>query len=175
MTDDLKYPIGRFAFDPATAPEQRDRWIAEIASLPQELEAVLTFLTDEQIDTPYRPEGWKVRQLVHHLADSHANAYIRIRLALTEDEPAVKGYDEKLWAELADSLTAPLAPSLQFLAGMHARWAALLSSLTPAQFERTLRHPDSGTGTVERYTGIYAWHGKHHVAHIRNLRERMGW
>jgi hypothetical protein len=175
MSEDLRYPIGKFSFDPATAAQERSHWILDITRLPSELEGVLDALDDAQLDTPYRPEGWTVRQLVHHIADSHINAYIRIRLALTEEQPAIKGYDEKKWAELPDSLTAPVEPSLQIIHGIHSRWANLLRHLKPEEFQRTLLHPQAGVGTVEKYTGLYAWHGRHHVAHIRNLRQRMGW
>jgi len=116
-----------------------------------------------------------VRQLVHHLADSHANAYIRVRLALTEDQPAIKPYDEKRWAELYDARTEPVSASLQMLGAMHSRWVSLLGSLQPGDFQRTLLHPENGPGTIEKYTALYAWHGKHHVAQVVALRERMGW
>ncbi len=175
MSDDLRYPIGRFVFDPATAAQQREGWILDLARLPGELESVVESLDDGQLDTPYRPDGWTVRQVVHHLADSHMNAYIRIRLGLTEDAPLLKGYDEKLWAELADSLTAPVAPSLSIVEGAHSRWVTLLKKIAPADFQRTMIHPQSGPGTIEKYTGLYAWHGAHHVAQIRNLRKRSGW
>ena len=121
MSDDLRYPIGQFVFDPATAAQQREGWILDLARMPGELESVVESLDDGQLDTPYRPDGWTVRQVVHHLADSHMNAYIRIRLGLTEEAPLVKGYDEKLWAELPDSLTAPVAPSLSIAGGAHSR------------------------------------------------------
>ncbi len=175
MSDTLRYPIGKFEFQPEHAERQRSGWVVEIARLPGDLETVLNGLDDEKLDTPYRPEGWTVRQLVHHLADSHVNAYVRFRLALTEDNPTIKAYDEKRWAELHDSLTVPVNPSLQLLNGLHSRWATLLRHLTPEEFQRTLVHPQSGPGTIERYTGLYAWHGLHHVAHIRNLREQKGW
>ena len=175
MSEDLRYPIGQFTFDPATAAQKREGWILALARLPGELEAAIESLDDSQLDTPYRPEGWTVRQVVHHLADSHMNAYIRIRLGLTEDAPLVKSYDEKLWAELADSLTAPVAPSLSILQGAHSRWVTLLNKITSEDFQRTMIHPQSGPGTIEKYTGLYAWHGAHHVAQIRGLRQRKGW
>lgn len=175
MTDDLRYPIGRFSFDPATAASERNGWIAAIRSLPAELEAALAGLNDQQLDTPYRPEGWTVRQLVHHVADSHLNAQIRVRWALTEDNPTIKAYDEKLWAELHDAATAPVGLSVDLLKALHTRWALLLESLSAEDFQRTLVHPVNGACTIERYTGIYAWHGRHHVAHVTRLRERMGW
>ncbi|MCC7340823.1 MAG: putative metal-dependent hydrolase [Bryobacterales bacterium] len=175
MSEDLRYPIGQFSFDAATAPKQREAWIHDLARLPGELEGVLDTLDDDQLDTPYRPEGWTVRQVVHHLADSHMNAYIRIRLGLTEDAPLVKGYDEKLWAELVDARTAPVASSLSIVQGAHSRWVTLLNKLAPEDFQRTMVHPQSGPGSIEKYTALYAWHGAHHVAQIRNLRQRNGW
>ncbi|MDZ7637561.1 MAG: putative metal-dependent hydrolase [Bryobacterales bacterium] len=175
MSDELRYPVGRFGFDPSSAADQRNGWILDIARLPVDLEGALDSLSDEQLDTPYRPEGWTVRQLVHHIADSHLNAYARIRLALTEDAPLIKSYDEKRWAELPDSLSAPVGPSLQMIEGLHSRWATLLRMMEPEDFQRTLVHPESGPGTIEKYTGLYAWHGIHHLAHIRNLKERQGW
>lgn len=175
MDESLSYPIGRFAFDAEAAPAKRQEAIAAIGRLPEDLETALAGLNEEQLDTPYRTEGWTVRQLVHHIADSHMNAYIRFRLALTEDGPAIKAYDEKRWAELPDSLTMPAAVSVQMLAAMHARWSVLLAKMKPEDFARSLLHPVNGPGTLERYTALYAWHGTHHVAHIRRLRERMGW
>lgn len=175
MTDTLKYPIGRFSFDPGAAATQREEWIADISHLPHQLEAALDGLSEGQLDTPYRPDGWTVRQVVHHVADSHLNAYIRVRWALTEEQPTIKAYDEKLWAELHDARTHPVAASLQLLGGLHARWTSLLNSMAPEDFQRALVHPVNGPGTIERYTCLYAWHGKHHVAHVTALRERMGW
>ena len=132
-------------------------------------------LNDEQIDTPYREGGWTVRQVVHHVADSHMNAYVRARLTLTEDRPLVQPYDEKVWAVLHDARTAPIEPSLALIEGLHARFVALLRSLSPSDFTRTFRHPETGEWSLERLVAFYAWHGKHHTAHIRSLRERMGW
>lgn len=175
MDESLSYPIGRFVFDAEGAAAARPAAIEAIAGLPAALDAVLAGLSEEQLDTPYRPEGWTVRQLVHHIADSHMNAYLRFRLALTEVEPAIKAYDEKAWAELPDSLSMPASVSVQLLAALHGRWAALLAAMQPEDFARTLVHPVNGTGTLERYTALYAWHGTHHVAHIQRLRERMGW
>lgn len=175
MSDDLRYPIGQFSFDPASAATARDGWIRDLEDLPAEVERAVASLNDQQLDTPYRPGGWSVRQVVHHLADSHMVAYIRIRLGLTEDSPALKGYDEKLFAELSDASTAPVDLSIAILKGAQARWARLLRSLTPEGFQRTMMHPVSGAGTIEKYTALYAWHGKHHVAQIQALRKRSGW
>jgi len=132
-------------------------------------------LSQEQIDTPYRPGGWTVRQVVHHVPDSHLNSYIRFRLALTEQEPTIKPYDEKRWAELADSRTGPMEVSLALLESLHARWVLLLRALTAADWKRTYRHPELGVVNLERTASLYAWHGRHHVAHITSLRQRMGW
>jgi hypothetical protein len=175
MDNSLSYPIGRFAFDETTAAANRQSAIDAIAGLPAALETVLAGLDEQQVDTPYRPDGWTVRQLVHHIADSHMNAYMRFRLALTEQEPSIKGYDEKAWAELADSRSMPVTVSVQLLSALHARWAALLAAMQPEDFTRTLVHPVNGKGTLERYTALYAWHGTHHVAHIQRLRDRTGW
>ncbi len=175
MSDDLRYPIGRFVFDASTALHHREGWILDLARLPDELEGAVDSLNEKQLDTPYRPDGWTVRQVVHHVADSHMNAYIRIRLGLTEEAPLLKGYDEKLWADLADSLTAPVAPSIEIVRGAHSRWVTLLRLIAPEDFQRTMVHPQSGPGTIEMYTALYAWHGLHHVAQIRSLRRRNGW
>ncbi len=175
MSDDLRYPIGQFSFDPAAAAGARDGWIQDLERLPAELESAVASLDDKQLDTPYRPGGWSVRQVVHHLADSHMVAYIRIRLGLTEDKPTLKGYDEKLFADLADASAAPVELSLSILKGMQARWTSLLRSIAPGDFQRTMLHPVSGPGTIEKYVALYAWHGKHHVAQIRALRQRSGW
>ena len=132
-------------------------------------------LNDGQLDTPYREGGWTLRQVVHHVADSHMNSYIRFRLALTEDEPTIKPYDEAVWANLIDAKTAPVAPSLSLLEGLHHRWAVLLRSLSETDVQRKFVHPELGTLTVDQYISLYAWHGKHHAAHITSLRERKAW
>jgi len=131
-------------------------------------------LSEPQLDTPYRPGGWTVRQVVHHVPDSHINSYVRFRLALTENEPTVKPYDESRWAELADSRTAHIETSLALLESLHERWVLLLRSLSPADFRRQFRHPELGAVSLEKNLALYAWHGRHHVAHITSLRERMG-
>ena len=173
MTD-LQYPIGRFTFPESTTGERRKTWIREIARAPQELRAAVAGLPPEQMDTPYRPGGWTVRQVVHHVPDSHMNAFIRFKLALTEDQPTVKPYDEKRWAELAD-VQAPIETSLALLEALHHRWVAVLRAMTPEDFARKLKHPELGEVDLDRYLAMYAWHGKHHVAHITALRKRMGW
>lgn len=174
MTD-LRYPVGRLSIPNPVTEEQRAQWIEEIASVPQQLRQALAGLTDVQLDTPYRPEGWTVRQVVHHLADSHINSYVRFRLALTEDAPTIKPYDEQKWANLTDAASAPPELSLALLDALHERWVTLLRSMSAADFARTFRHPEGGISTLERTLGVYAWHGRHHIAHITALRERMGW
>ncbi len=172
---DLRYPIGKFKPVGAVTEEQRRRFIAEIEETPVRVRAAVEELSAEQLDTPYRPGGWTVRQLIHHLPDSHLNSYTRCKLALTEDEPTIKPYDEKLWAELGDSRATPIDTSLALLESLHRRWVILLRSLSSADFARKFRHPERGTMTLDENLALYAWHGKHHVAHITSLRERMGW
>jgi uncharacterized damage-inducible protein DinB len=172
---DLSYPIGKFSFQEPSTREQRQQWIAEIAQAPPKLRSAVAGLSPEQLDTPYRPGGWTVRQVVHHVPDSHMNSYMRFKLALTEDEPTIKPYDEARWAELADTPATPVEVSLTLLESMHDRWVRLLRSLKDADFERQFRHPELGMMRLDRSLALYAWHGKHHVAHITSLRERMGW
>jgi uncharacterized damage-inducible protein DinB len=175
MEDDLRYPMGQFHWEgPATAAD-RAVAVEDIADFPARLKAALTGLSDEQIDTPYRPGGWTVRQLVHHLADSHLNAYARLRLGLTESEPSIKTWEEKDWAELPDARSAPVDASVVLLQGLHERWDLLLRAMSDADFERNLRHPDRGLMSLDLLTRLYGWHGRHHVAHITALRRRMGW
>jgi hypothetical protein len=172
---DLKYPIGRYEPPPSISGQQRDAWIEEMANLPRNLSRAVSGLTDAQLDTPYRPGGWTVRQVVHHLPDSHLNSYSRFRLALTENTPLIKPYEEAAWAELSDAKTAPIPPSLALLDGLHARFVLLLRSLSDADFARTFRHPELGEKRLDWTLGLYAWHSLHHVAHIANLRRRQGW
>jgi DinB superfamily len=176
MTTDLRYPIGKFTFPEQVTDEQCRRWIDEIAAAPAAIRSAVEGLAPEQLDTPYRPGGWTVRQVVHHVPDSHMNAYTRIKLALTEDEPTIKPYDEARWAELPDMRTVPIAVSLTLLEMLHERWLAVLRSLSPADRRRGFRHPEHGRVlTVEQAIALYAWHGRHHAAHITSLRERSGW
>ncbi len=176
MSDpDLRYPIGPFQRPDRLSEAERASRVDEIASLPAALRAAVAGLEDAQLDSPYRPGGWTVRQVVHHLADSHLNAYVRLRLALTEDVPEIRTYREERWAELLDARSAPLCLSLDLVDGLHARWVMLLRSLTPADMARTLRHPEIGTLSIDQLTALYAWHGRHHLAHITSLRERQGW
>jgi uncharacterized damage-inducible protein DinB len=172
--DDLRYPIGRFSGDRDSNPQKRASWIRDIRELPAHLREAVAGLSDAQLDTPYREGGWTVRQVVHHLADSHLNAYVRFKLALTESEPQIKPYDEKRWAELSDS-TLDIGISLTLLDGLHARWSALLTAMTAEQMERTFLHPESGVQKLDRTLQTYAWHCRHHVAHITGLRQRNGW
>lgn len=173
--NDLRYPVGKFSYSGSPTEEERRIFIREIGETPEKLRASVTGFSAEQLDTPYRPEGWTVRQVVHHLPDSHLNAYVRFKLALTEDEPTIKPYAEDRWAELADTQATPIDVSLTMLDSLHDRWVRLLRSLTPEQWKRTFRHPDLGAMTLEKTLALYAWHGKHHVAHITELRKRMSW
>ena len=175
MEEDLKYPVGKFAYEGFGDRVQRAEWIQEISHLPEKLKAAVQGLNDEQLDTPYRPEGWSVRQLVHHIADSHMNSFMRLRLALTEPEPTIKPYDEKTWAELPDSRELPPNISLQLLEPLHLRWVHVLKSITEDDFARCFRHPEMGSMSLDKATALYAWHSRHHLAHITNLRKRMGW
>jgi hypothetical protein len=161
----LAYPIGRFDLKAPFSIADRLTAIDDIATLPERLRNEVSKFSDSQLDTPYRPGGWTVRQVVHHIPDSHLNAYTRFKLALTENEPTIKPYDQAAWADLADS-QLPVEPSLQLLAALHTRWATLLQSLTEAQWERRLFHPDLGTVVLHPYVGLYAWHGRHHLAHV---------
>jgi uncharacterized damage-inducible protein DinB len=174
MTD-LRYPIGKFHFaGPPTEPE-RKKYIDEISEAPANLRAAVKGLSDQQLDTPYRPEGWTVRQVAHHVPDSHLNAYVRFKLALTEEEPTIKTYAEDRWARLPDTAATPVEVSLTLLDSLHNRWVRLLHSLQPEDWKRTFRHPELGLVSLEKNLALYAWHGRHHVAHIMSLRERNGW
>lgn len=174
MTD-LRFPIGPFKLEGAPTNANIRRSIDEIAEAPAKLRAAVEGLSTEQLDTPYRPGGWTVRQVVHHVPDSHLNSYCRFKLALTEDEPTIKPYHEDRWAELNDSRTAPVEVSLAMLESIHKRWVLLMQSLAPADLARTFRHPDIGVVSLAQNACLYAWHGRHHAAHITSLRERMGW
>jgi hypothetical protein len=174
MTD-LRYPIGKFHFEGPTTEEQKQTHLRDIEQAPAKLRAVVKGLSDKQLDTRYRPDGWTVRQVTHHVPDSHLNAYIRFKLALTEDDPTIKSYAEDRWAQLADTQTTPVEVSLSMLDSLHARWMQLLRSLKPEDWKRTFRHPELGSVSLEKNLALYSWHGRHHVAHIANLRERSGW
>ena len=172
---DPRYPIGRFKLPEQFSDHDRQMFIRQIADAPAELRSALAGLSEEQLDTPYREGGWTVRQVVHHLADSHLNAFVRFKLGMTEDQPTIKTYDQQRWAELADAKAAPVETSLALIESLHKRFAVLLRSMSAADFARTMNHPEQGIVTLDRYLSLYAWHGRHHVAHITSLRERMGW
>lgn len=174
--DDPRYPIGPFRYQGNADERQREQWIGEIASTSGYLRAAVAGLSPAQLDTPYREKGWTVRQVVHHLPDSHVNAYTRIKLALTEDEPTIKPYEEARWAELPDARSGPIEISLTLLECLHRRWVLLLRGLGPDEFRRRFRHPEHGrTMDINEVLAMYAWHGPHHVAQITSLRSRMGW
>ncbi len=172
---DPRYPIGKYSPPKDITPELRADAIAIIAASPSEVRAAVKDLTDAQLETPYRDQGWTVRQVVHHLADSHMNAYIRWRLALTETEPTIKPYEEGAWAKLEDAAHAPVEISLQLLEPLHERWVRLLRSLQAENFAKTFRHPEHGVRTLDWLLFLYAWHGRHHTAHITELRKHKGW
>jgi hypothetical protein len=172
---DLSYPTGKFHRPPKLDPDARARAIEVIAGTPARMRDAVRGLTDAQIETPYRPGGWTVRQVVHHVPDSHLNAYCRFKLALTEDEPTIKPYAEGKWALLPDVAAVPIATSLTLLETIHERWVAILRAMKPSDFERMLVHPESGRQSLDQMLALYAWHGPHHIAHVTKLRERMGW
>ena len=174
MTD-LRYPIGKFQFDGPTGEEPKHKLIDEIAQAPANLRSAVSGLSEQQFETPYRPDGWTVRQVAHHVPDSHLNAYMRFKLALTEEDPTIKPYAEDRWAQLADTKVTPVEVSLTLLEALHERWVRLLRSLKPEDWKRTFRHPELGVMDLEKNLALYAWHGRHHVAHITSLRERKGW
>jgi hypothetical protein len=173
---DPRYPVGKFERParPHTGGE-RALFLRQIAATPARMREAVAGLDVAQLDTPYRDGGWTVRQVVHHVPDSHMNAYIRVKLALTEEEPTIKPYDEAAWAKLADARDTPIETSLMLLETLHERWSIILNSMTDAEFARTLNHPDIGVITLDWLVAMYAWHGRHHVAHITSLRERNGW
>jgi uncharacterized damage-inducible protein DinB len=174
MMTDLRYPIGEFRLPAAITPEMRATGLQALAELPARMRDAVRGLSESQLDTPYRPAGWTVRQVVHHVPDSHLNAYMRLKLALTEDNPTIKPYDQDACASLADQ-RLPTEISLSLLDALHARWLAVWNSLTAEQFARPLYHPEIGAITVDYLLQHYAWHSRHHVAHITRLREREGW
>jgi hypothetical protein len=174
--DDLRYPIGPFKYPESLTDTDRTACISRIAAAPAKLRAAVQGLSDGQLDTPYRPGGWTVRQVVHHVPDSHINAYTRFHLALTEPGPTIRPYDEKRWAELPDARSAPVDISLGLLEALHVRWVLLLRQLRADDWSRTYVHPEERRElTLSQLLGLYAWHGDHHVAHITGLRARMGW
>jgi uncharacterized damage-inducible protein DinB len=176
LETDLRYPVGKFSWDPPLSEAEYPTLITQIAGAPGAMRSAVAGLSDDQLDTPYRPEGWTVKQVVHHVPDSHLNAYTRFKLALTEDTPTIKPYDEAAWAKLPDSQKVPIDVSLSLLDTLHVRWVSLLRSMDSADFRRQLRHPEHDRVlTLGQMLGLYAWHGRHHVAHITTLRKREGW
>jgi uncharacterized damage-inducible protein DinB len=171
----LKYPIGRYQVERNIDKAAIRSWIKEIEMLPQKLSEAVKGLSEKQLQTPYRPEGWTVQQVVHHIADSHMNSYIRFKLALTEDKPMIKPYDEKLWAELPDSKEVDIYVSLDLIRSLHKRWTELLKQLSNEELNKEFLHPESGIKKLKESIGHYAWHGNHHLAHITTLKQRMNW
>jgi uncharacterized damage-inducible protein DinB len=172
---DLSFPIGRYQREATVTAERRAEWIRDIAETPAALRRAVETLSDQQLDTPYRPGGWTVRQVVHHVPDSHMNAFIRFKLALTEDIPTIKPYEQALWADLPDA-RGPIVNSLTLLESLHERWVTLLNGMSPADYQKSFRHPEyDRTMTLDDTLGLYSWHGRHHVAHITSLAARSGW
>jgi DinB family protein len=172
---DPRYPVGKFQLPTSITDDMRRQWIGDIEALPRKMRESVRGLNDQQLDTPYRDGGWSVRQVVHHVPDSHMNAYIRLKLALTEDNPTIRPYEEGEWAKLEDTRSAPIEVSLSLLENVHARWVILLRALKPADFSRGLVHPDHGQRNIDWLCAMYSWHSHHHVAHITNLRQQKGW
>jgi len=171
MTD-LRYPVGKLTYDDQVTPGKRTAWMRQIAEAPAALRAAVSGLSEAQLDTPYRPDGWTVRQVVHHVPDSHMNAYIRFKWTLSEDNPTIKAYDQQAWARIADTNLTPIEVSLDLLDAVHKRWLVLLESLQEGDWTRPLMHPENGPMTHDRLLQVYAWHGRHHAAHITELRKR---
>jgi hypothetical protein len=174
MTADVRYPAGQFDVNAPITPAMRDPAIEVIAAIPAQMYAQTAGLSEARLDTPYRPGGWTVRQVVHHVADSHMNAYIRTKLALTEEHPTIKPYDQDAWAALPD-MRLPIRGSLDVLAGVHDRWVAVWRAMTPGQFARTFNHPELGALTLDTLLQLYSWHSRHHLGHIAALSAREGW
>ncbi len=174
--EDLRYPIGRFEAPAVVTAEMRKHFINDIRHLPSLIETAVQHLDAHQLQTPYRPGGWTVAQVIHHLADSHMNGFTRVKLALTEDNPTIKPYDEAAWAELPDVQYVPINVSITFLHALHARWVAILEHLEPRHWDRTFFHPGNNSSyTLSKHLATYSWHGLHHLAHIERLKEREGW
>jgi DinB superfamily len=174
MTDP-RYPIGEFSFNGTLSEQQKSEHLDHIEQTPERLRVAVQGLSEKQLDTPYRDGGWTVRQVVHHVPDSHLNAYVRFKLALTEDEPTIRPYMEKPWAELPEAKSAPVELSLALLESLHRRWILTLRNIKPSEWKRTFRHPEIGVLSLEKTLALYSWHGRHHVAHVTGLREKMGW
>ena len=173
--NDPRFPTGKFTFNPDVTAASRRQCIDAIRETPAALRAAVQGLSEAQLNTPYRDGGWTVRQVVHHLPESHMNAFTRFKLALTETNPTIKPYDEDAWAKLEDVARTPVGTSVVLLEALHERWVTLLEVMGPADFERPLTHPDNGPMTLDRMLQLYAWHGRHHVAHVTALRARQGW
>jgi uncharacterized damage-inducible protein DinB len=174
-TRDLRYPIGKFESAAISAPLDRKELLAQLAEIPAQMRAAVAGLSDEQLDTPYRPEGWTVRQLVHHLADAEMHWYLRTKMALTENSPTIQPFEESDWAKLVEARTGPVEPSLRLLEGLQPRWIETFRSLSEDQWERSLNHPERGILVMKSLLPMHVWHGRHHTAHITELRKRMGW
>lgn len=176
MSADLRHPIGRFNYDGNSSRAGINASLAAIDALPQQIRAAVAGLDEAQLNTPYREGGWTPREVVHHVADSHMNAYVRCKFALTEDTPTIKPYDEAEWAKLADVKSVPVEVSLKLIEALHVRWVALLKAMPDADFERCYIHPNHNRSVPMReVVALYAWHGRHHTAHVKALRERNGW
>lgn len=174
-TADPRFPVGKFRWEDGAGEAERAEWIAQIAAAPAQFRDALQGLSEEQLDTPYRDGGWTVRQLAHHIPDSHINAYVRLKLGLTEDNPVIKPYEEDAWARLDDTSSTPVDVSMTLLDALHQRWVNTLRGVPADAWSRTVRHPERGLMRLDQLLALYAWHGRHHVAHITALRERMGW
>jgi uncharacterized damage-inducible protein DinB len=175
VTSDPRYPIGKFNRVTSLTAAERATCIEQVAAAPAQLRKAVAGLTPAQLDTPYREGGWTVRQVAHHVPDSHMNAYVRFKFGLTEDSPAIKTYEEKDWAKTPEVAATPVDVSLSLLDALHTRWVTLLRAMTPQQFARTIKHPEMGPTSLDTMLALYAWHGRHHTAHVTSLRERMGW
>jgi len=174
MNDDLRYPVGPCVWSPELTPQEKQQHLSDIAEMPAKLRASVAGLAPQHLDIPYREGGWTIRQIVHHIPESHMNSYVRFKLALTEHQPTIKPYDEKLWAETPDS-TGPIDMSLDLADALHRRWSLVLNNLTDADFEKSIRHPEVGVLKLKSLLAGYGWHSRHHVAQIVRVRQRMGW
>lgn len=173
MTD-LRYPIGHFEHTGDVTPADRERWIDDIEALPEALRQAVDGISEAALDTPYRPDGWTLRQVIHHIPESHLNAYVRVKWTLTEEEPTIKAYNEAAWSELPDVGIVPIGISVDLLTSLHARWTMLLRTLSDAEWNRTFIHPETGLQRLDLTIGSYAWHGRHHLAHITTTLGQMG-
>jgi hypothetical protein len=175
MNNDIRYPVGPCVWSPELSAEEKQQHLRDISEMPAKLRSAVAGLAAHHVDIPYREGGWSIRQIVHHIPESHMNAYVRFKLALTEHQPTIKPYDEKQWAETPDSLTGPIEASLDLAEALHRRWSLVLNNLTEADFEKTIRHPEIGVLKLKSMLAGYGWHSRHHVAQIVATRQRMGW